>query len=101
MSNYRQGDVALFKIKEALADTLKVKNDCILARGEATGATHELIGGIVYEDEEGNMYVQVDEEGQLIHNQGFGEDNHNTLTIEKGTYKVNIERDYYNRRVID
>lgn len=101
MSNYRQGDVALFQIKKLpLTEELKIEKSNILARGEATNATHVIENGVVYEDREG-MYVVVDDEGKLVHNRGEGIDGHNTLIIEKGVYRVSIERDFYSRRVLD
>ena len=102
-----QGDVSLHPIKK-LPDGLKpVKDKNVLAYGEITGHMHRFkhVKPVVFEDNKGQKYVDLDQETVLIHDfkgqQGVKDkevaaktDKHLLQTIMPGMYKVSIEDEY-------
>lgn len=65
---YIQGDISLHEIAELPEGVKPIKNN-ILAYGEVTGHQHELRAKqqLVFEDEQGNKFVQAQQETELIH----------------------------------
>ena len=82
----RQGDMLLVRINAAPMG-LK-KKDCVLARGEATGHSHRMVGGTTFADTAGQQYVVLEKEGMLLHEE------HDQITVPKGAYKVLLQREY-------
>lgn len=82
----RQGEVFLLKI-DKLPDNLTLK-DNILARGEATGHTHRIVGNAKTFTDNKQQYLQVMAECELQHEE------HQTITVPQGIYKVSIQREY-------
>jgi len=86
---YRQGDIGLAKISKPnnLPDIQKRK---ILAEGEVTGHLHEVQGdnATLYGDTPQTMILEVREPSELTH------DEHSTILIEPGWYKVVRQREY-------
>lgn len=90
---YRQGDVLVEKIKVLPTDIKKQKvgKKIILAYGEATGHHHfiettEHTKSFV--DTDGNLYLSLKEDTTLHHQE------HDTIPIPNGFYKVTIQREY-------
>lgn len=76
----RNGDISLEPVKE-LPKGLKEK-DNVLALGEITGHQHVLKGEAkVMIDNNGRQFCDV-EQATLVHEE------HNTLTVQKGCYRV-------------
>jgi hypothetical protein len=95
---YYQGDVGLIRVAK-LPDKAKrsegiIANRFVLAYGEATGHHHTLHGPNVtrYEVKEGEelvSYVEIAEAlAELDHQE------HGTITVEPGIYKVTRQREY-------
>lgn len=85
---FRNGDLLIREIDAIPKDAKRVKTN-ILALGESTGHTHQLIGECkVFENKEGKKFFQSNEELELIHQE------HKPITIEAGTFEVLIEREY-------
>lgn len=83
----RQGEVGIEKIGK-LPEGLTVK-DNVLARGEVTGHSHEVVGQAVVMTDSTTQYVQVNgTEAVLQHEE------HKPVTLPKGTYRVRIQREY-------
>lgn len=84
---YQQGDVLLEKVGEAKGEKL---NHLTLAEGEATGHHHTITKGKAeLYNHEGTLFLKVNsEEAELTHQE------HNTVTLPKGNYKVGIVREY-------
>jgi hypothetical protein len=112
---YRQKDISLHPIRELPDDCYKSENGNVLAIGEASGHRHwiDVPETVVYEDFEGNLYVQLLAEAVLLH---IGEDLltpagkedakeidlHMPISISKGVYQVKVERDFdpYSKKMI-
>jgi hypothetical protein len=84
---YQQGDVLLHKVTEIKGKKL---NHLTLALGEATGHHHTITkGDAELFDHEGTLFLRVNsKEAQLTHQE------HNTITLPKGDYKIGIVREY-------
>lgn len=83
----QQGDVLLVKVSEVRGKKL---NHLTLAKGEATGHHHTITKGDaeLYEHE-GTMFLRVNSDtAELTHQE------HNTITIPKGDWKINIVREF-------
>ncbi len=101
----RQGDVFLEKIDDPVdfQNMKKIerdKNRVILAYGEMTGHAHVVLSPAtsLFEDPEGERYLQVEEDTSLDHEE------HSTLPLYSGIYKVSIQREYSPKeikRVVD
>ena len=100
--SYRQGDVLLvarpleFFGKRLSHEQGRVGSG-ILAMGEATGHKHVVVGGLLYEDDEG-MFVEVEDgvpatiEHQKEDGAWTGE--HGPIRIEPGLYEVRRQREW-------
>lgn len=83
----QQGDVVIIKVKEIQGKKL---NHLTLAVGEKTGHSHTITEGDaeLYE-QEGTLFLKVNSDiATLTHQE------HDTVTIPKGDYKINIVREY-------
>ncbi len=102
MSNpisYRQGDVLLIKVDDAL-ELNEEACSSVLAEGEITGHKHEVIGGTVHTRKwySEPKYVQSTGKTTLVHPE------HGHIKINKGLFEVRIQREYdelSNRYVAD
>ena len=95
---YRQGDVLLVPVEKQPEAFFKKREDGVVAYGEVTGHTHRIINGTVADLFEHGLYVNVDSGGKIVH------DEHNAIDLDKGLYKVVIQREYTAgdvRRVVD
>lgn len=83
----QQGDVVLVKVAKIGGKKL---NHLTLAQGEVTGHHHTITEGDaeLYE-QEGTLFLRVKSETATLTHQ-----EHNTVTIPQGDYKINIVREY-------
>ena len=82
----RHGDVILEKISKKIRGK---KTDAeILAYGETTGHKHVLKGQLAVMKSPQGKTIEVLEDAQLVHEE------HDTLEIPKGTYRIRIQREY-------
>lgn len=105
MKKFRQGDVYIFQVDSTEDKKFMKVPNFILAEGEVTGHKHNLMpleGGEVSVKKVSDMEIFVDIKGtgaQVVH------DEHETITLEPGTYRVQIQQEYdpatYRRYVAD
>lgn len=102
---YRHGDILLVPTNKTAGEKVSKGKSYILAYGEKTGHNHKLVADhkdtsfAVYE-KNGEITLQLGVAGTLIHEE------HKTLEVAPGTYRVVHERekDHFTeavRRVID
>lgn len=101
----RHGDILLRPVSKAAGELIHEGMEYVVAEGEATGHRHTLStqtkNGIrVFQDAEGNRYLDVTGQARIRHQE------HKELEVEPGHYQVVIERefDYFSqeiRRVAD
>lgn len=83
----QQGDVLIVKVKEIQGKKL---THLTLAKGELTGHNHTITRGEAeLYDHEGTLFLRVKSDEAILTHQ-----EHDTLTIPKGDYKINIVREY-------
>ena len=99
-----QGDVYLVKTRKpaTLKKLERTARGIVLAEGEATGHAHTIasLDAVLFEGKNKELYLEAAKEVQLEHQE------HTTLTIPSGTYKIGIvrEHDYFTeeaRKVVD
>ena len=78
----RQGDLLIVKVKK-IPEGAVIKNNRVLAEGEATGHLHELDSGEVYEVGD-TLYFRV-EAGKTA---TLNHPEHKAVTFEEGEYKL-------------
>lgn len=109
MKQFRQGDVLLVKVN-AIPKNAKEVKDKIIAHGESSNHCHRVTNNIEVLETDGEMYLQVNEEGKLEHvlvsNPDTWTGEHHAIALEQGCYKVikQIEYDPYEdhiRNVMD
>ena len=83
----RHGDVQLVPVTEIPKEAGKL-NRKELAFGEVTGHAHRVDVGELFETKNGELYLKVEELSRLSHEE------HKTLTVPKGNYRVVIKRQY-------
>lgn len=84
----RQGDILFVDVKELPKD-VKIKVDNVVAEGEATGHKHLLEDGILYESENGTLFIIAEQNtARITHEE------HNPVTLPVGNYKVVRQREY-------
>ena len=83
----RQGDVVIEKV-DAIPEAKWLEGRKELAFGEVTGHAHRVDVGDLFETKEGQLYLKVDKLAKLSHEE------HKTLTLNPGCYKVTIKRQY-------
>jgi hypothetical protein len=89
---YRQGDLLFIKVDKKPKELSRIYTN-IIARGEATGHAHTLIGGELYHywDSEANeerMFIIIDSMGKVIHEE------HKPIILEKGYWIVIRQKEY-------
>ena len=88
---FRQGDLLLRKLEQSPRETVfeEVK-DKILARGEATGHSHRIIGekSRVLRSQTGQLLVELQEPAKLVHEE------HGLIELESGTFEVIRQREF-------
>ncbi|OHD24148.1 MAG: hypothetical protein A2Y38_24060 [Spirochaetes bacterium GWB1_59_5] len=88
----RQGDVMLVPVERGgvKAKDAREAGRIVLAHGEVSGHAHvvESIDADFYETVEGERFLSAPQGGTLVH------DEHATLTIPAGTYRVVRQREY-------
>lgn len=88
MTWYQQGDV-LIKPTDKIPDGAVLKDDRILARGEATGHKHLACGtGVQLYTFQAEIFMEVSNSASITHAE------HETLEIPAGLYYVQIVREY-------
>ena len=90
---YRQGDVLISPITSIPNGVEKQKNEKLitLAYGEATGHHHSIVATEHTEsfvDADGTLFLNLKKESNLTHQE------HDTITLPKGKYKITIQREY-------
>jgi hypothetical protein len=96
---YRQGDVLITKVDEIAESNTKVSvpfedGRVILAHGEATGHAHviETEGEVLFRardlKEMTDRFLTIEKEALVVH------DEHDTITLEPGDYKITRQREY-------
>jgi hypothetical protein len=83
----RQGDLLLRGCLE-LPEGLSPRASTVLAEGEVTGHTHQLLEGRVWADARGTLYLEVPQATQVVHQE------HRPLTLAPGYYLVIRQREY-------
>jgi hypothetical protein len=83
----RQGDL-LFLAIDDLPKGLKLQDDNVIVRGEATGHAHRLQVGQVYRDVQGMQFLKVQTPTQVVHEE------HHPISLEPGYYQVVHQREY-------
>ena len=90
----RHGDLLLRSDEDIVIPkgSKSLKTD-VVAEGEATGHTHRLVGNaqiLEFKTENGTVekFVDAKQESELVHEE------HNTIQIPKGVYKVVQEREF-------
>jgi hypothetical protein len=104
---YRQGDITLRPIEKLPEDCRVSFNGNVLVHGETSGHRHwvDTPDQAVYEDFDGNLYVELIEDAVLVHSgpdlkapispqEARDKDLHMPLEIKKGVYRLTIETDY-------
>lgn len=86
----RQGDITVSEV-DTLPKGLKVDVTNILVLGESTGHSHKLAKGKVYKAKNGDIYLDVKEKTQIIHEE------HKPITLKKGKYFVGRQREYLSK----
>ena len=87
--NYRHGDIIIKQISY-IEPKMRKLDHLILAEGEATGHKHEIVEGKAELFEEyGVLYLRVNSEEAKV-----GHAEHKTITIPKGTYKIDHQREH-------
>lgn len=84
----RQGDILFEKINKINYDVVKIKDDNVIAEGEATGHCHLLKDGVLYEDVNGSLYVDAKQDAKVVHEE------HNTVPLDPGFYLIKRQREY-------
>lgn len=101
---YRHGDIPLYPVQEMKGEIINHNGSFVLALGEATGHHHKIVVDrpdqlVIMKDEKG-YYLRLLSDGKLTHEE------HKTLVIPKGDYRVGKEREYDHfahaiKRVVD
>lgn len=84
---YRQGDLLIVSISKIPKGATPVSHR-ILAHGEATGHTHTLEDGLVFELEAGVLVFSLESETALVHQE------HDKITLPAGDYEVIRQKEY-------
>lgn len=84
----RHGDVQLIKINSIPLGAKELKDRKELAYGEVTGHAHRIDFGVLFQTQDGDLYLKVDKKANLSHEE------HKTLGLENGNYYVVIKRQY-------
>jgi len=91
----RQGDILFIPTNETIPDYAKARTSGIVAQGEATGHHHRIAADDMQVAElmeigwQGNLMLKVSEHGiSIVHEE------HKTVTIPPGTYKVHQAREF-------
>lgn len=84
----RHGDVLIQKVDEMPEEAKSLGKRKELAFGEVTGHAHRVDVGELFETKNGQLYLKTDKLTKLSHEE------HKTITLEPGTYKVVIKRQY-------
>lgn len=89
----RQGDVYIV-LNQPKPDELQLREDKVLAVGEATGHNHVLTSGTVYGKLDGRQWIVLDTESELIHQE------HAVVTVPIGIHEVRIQREYTPKEIV-
>jgi hypothetical protein len=86
---YQQGDVIL-KVVDNLPNGMKVKEDKIVAEGEATGHMHRILAedAMVFVTKEGDIFVDSPSGTEITH------DEHDTINLPAGRYHIGIVQEF-------
>lgn len=84
---YRHGDLLLVYVDEIPASAERV-DDLVLARGEATGHKHQLVGNALVYRNKGQQYVEIVDPTRLTHEE------HHDILLPPGCYVVIHQREY-------
>jgi hypothetical protein len=84
----RQGDVAIIRINTMPEGVVKKENK-ILVHSDSTQHDHTLVGGEVFVDSTGKLFIEVLENGQIVHTM-----DHEPVTIAAGIYEVRRQVQY-------
>lgn len=95
---YRQGDILIVKWG-SIPVNAKPRNTLVVMHGEATGHSHKLepsagSEATIYDAPIGNdIFLSLSNETPLTH------DEHNTINIPEGTYRVIRQREYDEKEI--
>src|SRR5436853_260842 len=93
---WRHGDVLICKVEAIPAGARRLPH-CVLAEGELTGHAHRVEGSGVAELFElgGDRFLRVlADEARVVHEE------HRTITLLRGTYRVWGQREYTPRAIV-
>ena len=83
----RHGDVVIETV-DSIPEAKLLNGRKELAFGEVTGHAHRVDVGELFETKDGQLYLKVEKLAKLSHEE------HKTLTLNPGCYKVTIKRQY-------
>ncbi|MGH7745556.1 MAG: hypothetical protein ACREQ5_12310 [Candidatus Dormibacteria bacterium] len=89
---YRQGDLLIMGV-DKLPTKLKDHSE-VLLEGETTGHAHRLQGGSAFEGENGMLYLQIANIGEIVHEE------HNRIELPAGNYQVVRQREYQSNQMV-
>ena len=97
---YRHGDVFVERVAGTISAAATVRATGIVAYGEATGHAHRVVGGTVYEEPGGSLWIAAETATTLTHEE------HGVIPLPAGIYRVTQQREWdpyaeAARRVID
>lgn len=92
---WRQGDLLFEKVDKIPSGFSPAKSN-VLIRGEATGHSHRIQNGTVFEIKEygisknlrREIFITVNKNGRIVHEE------HATLVLPSGIYKIRFQREY-------
>ena len=84
---HRQGDLLLTAIDQ-LPEGLTLRPGNMIVLGEAAGHAHRLQEGKVWEDAQGNLFLEVLSPTLVVHQE------HHPIVLQVGYYQVTRQREY-------
>jgi hypothetical protein len=84
---HRQGDLLLTAIDQ-LPEGLTLRPGTLIVMGEATGHAHRLQEGRVWEDAQGDLFLEVFVPTRVVHPE------HHPIALDVGCYQVTRQREY-------
>ena len=84
---YRQGDLLIKEI-DVLPSKLRVDKTNVLVMGESTGHAHRLKKGKVLKAKNGDIYLDVKENTEIVHEE------HKPIKLKAGKYYIGRQREY-------
>lgn len=88
VKQYRQGDLLFVEVSR-VPETARKLGHSIVQEGEATGHAHQFVGDVAVLYEDGDVKFL-----EALHDTPVSHEEHATITLPKGFYKVVRQREY-------